>query len=48
MPIRAFTDALRAGYSPQTHGSTAGDLVVLGIWALLGIVLALRYFRWSP
>lgn len=48
LPIRAFTDALRAGYSPQTHGSAAGDFLVLAVWALFGVVLALRFFRWNP
>lgn len=48
LPIRAFTDALRAGYSPQTHGSETADLFVLALWAGLGIALALRYFRWNP
>lgn len=48
LPVRAFTDTLRAAYSPQTHGDTAGDFLVLALWAVLGIVLALRFFRWNP
>lgn len=47
-PIKALTDSLRAGYDPASHGPSAGSLLVLAAWAMIGIVLARRYFRWEP
>lgn len=47
-PIKAFTDALRACYDPTSHGPSAGDLLVLGVWALAGVLLTRRFFRWNP
>ena len=47
-PIKALTDGLRAGYDPASHGPSAGSLLVLTAWALIGIVLARRYFKWEP
>lgn len=47
-PIKALTDGLRAGYDPALHGLPAGDLAVLAVWALIGVSLAHRYFRWEP
>lgn len=47
-PIKAFTDALKACYDPQAHAGITGDLLVLVGWALAGVVLTRRYFRWNP
>jgi ABC-2 type transport system permease protein len=47
-PIKAFTDALRACYNPLARGGTSGDLTVLALWAIAGILLTRRYFRWNP
>ena len=47
-PIKALTDSLRAGYDPASHGPSTGSLLVLTVWAMIGIVLARRYFRWEP
>jgi ABC-2 type transport system permease protein len=47
-PIKALTDCLRAGYDPASHGPSAGSLIVLTAWTVLGIVLARRYFKWEP
>jgi ABC-2 type transport system permease protein len=47
-PIKALTDSLRAGYDPASHGPSAGSLLVLTVWTLIGIGLARRYFRWEP
>jgi ABC-2 type transport system permease protein len=47
-PIKALTDSLRAGYDPASHGPTAGSLLVLAAWTMIGIVLARRFFRWEP
>jgi len=47
-PIKALTDSLRAGYDPASNGPSAGSLLVLAAWTVLGVVLARRYFRWEP
>jgi ABC-2 type transport system permease protein len=48
LPIKALTDALRAGYDPAAHGGSVGNLAVLALWAIVGMALAHRYFRWEP
>jgi ABC-type multidrug transport system permease subunit len=47
-PIKALTDSLRAGYDPASHGPSPASLLVLAAWAMIGIVLARRFFRWEP
>jgi ABC-2 type transport system permease protein len=47
-PVKAFTDALRDCYNPLPHASPAGNIAVLTAWALVGIILTRRYFRWDP
>lgn len=49
-PIRDFFEAFFAAYSPNTVGAgfAWGDLLVVGIWGIAGLLLAIRYFRWSP
>lgn len=46
-PIKALADSLRATYDPAA-GQPLGALIVLCIWATLGIILARRYFKWQP
>jgi hypothetical protein len=29
-------------------GISWGDLAVLAVWGAAGVVLAMRFFRWSP
>jgi ABC-2 type transport system permease protein len=48
LPIKALTDGLRAGYDPAAHGWPLASLAVLAVWAVIGIALAHRYFRWEP
>ena len=47
-PIKAFTDALKACYNPGPHPGMAGDLLVLAVWMMAGVILTRRYFRWNP
>ena len=47
-PIKAFTDALRACYNPLYRGGIWGSVAVLAVWALAGVLLTRRYFRWDP
>lgn len=49
-PIRDFFEAFFAAYNPNTVGAGFewGDLLVVGIWGIAGLLLAIRYFRWTP
>ncbi len=49
-PIRDFFEAFFAAYNPNTVGSGFewGDLAVVAIWGLAGLLLAIRFFRWTP
>ncbi|MDQ3553505.1 MAG: hypothetical protein M3395_03720, partial [Chloroflexota bacterium] len=50
-PVRHLADILAAAYDPATP-LAAGDgwraMLVLGMWGAVGLVVALRTFRWSP
>jgi ABC-2 type transport system permease protein len=49
-PIRDFFEAFFAAYNPNTTGSGFewGDLLIVGIWGIAGLLLAIRFFRWTP
>lgn len=51
-PIKHFSHALIEAYNPTGVGTGSGfvawDLVVMGIWGVVGILLALRFFSWEP
>ncbi len=49
-PIRHFFQAMFTAWDPHTTGSgfEPGDLAVVAAWGLLGLVIAVRYFRWEP
>jgi ABC-2 type transport system permease protein len=47
-PLKALTDGLRATYDPAAPAARIEDLAVLAAWALVGILLAKRFFRWEP
>jgi ABC-2 type transport system permease protein len=49
-PIRHFFEAFFAAWSPQTVGAGFewGHLAVVAGWGVLGLVLAIRFFRWVP
>jgi ABC-2 type transport system permease protein len=49
-PIRHFFDAFLDAYVPAV-GSPAvswDNLAIVALWGVLGLLLALRYFRWTP
>ncbi len=48
-PVRPFQQALFASFDPSgSFGHPpAHDLVTLGLWALAGVVIAARTFRWE-
>jgi ABC-2 type transport system permease protein len=49
-PIRPFFVALLHAFDPHTAGTgiLPGRLAVLVAWGVVGTVVALRFFRWSP
>ena len=49
-PVRALAASLLAAYNPHTTGSGLnwGDLTVLAAWGVVGLIIAMRRFRWLP
>ena len=49
-PIRHLFEALFTAFDPNNTGSgyAWGHLAVVAAWGLLGLVLAVRFFRWTP
>ena len=52
-PIRHFNLAVFNAFDPRVahgvrHGFGWGHLAIMGIWALVAGVVAVRRFRWEP
>jgi ABC-2 type transport system permease protein len=48
-PVRPFFEAFFSAYVPGSGNSIAGhELLVVGIWGVAGLLLAIRFFRWTP
>lgn len=49
-PVRHFFEAFFTAWNPLTTGAGFewGDLAIVAAWGLLGLALALRFFRWEP
>jgi ABC-2 type transport system permease protein len=49
-PIRHLAEALLGAFDPTGAGPGIdwAALAIVGAWGLGGLILALRYFRWSP
>ena len=49
-PVRPFFEAFLAAYLPSggSGGVEWGSLAVVAIWGVAGLLLAVRFFRWSP
>jgi ABC-2 type transport system permease protein len=49
-PIRHFFEAFFAAWDPATVGAGFewGDLAIVAAWGALGLLLAIRFFRWTP
>jgi ABC-2 type transport system permease protein len=49
-PVRDFFEAFFHAYVPASHGSGLdwGNLLVVGIWGVAGLLVSIRFFRWSP
>ncbi|MEA2182893.1 MAG: type transport system permease protein [Solirubrobacteraceae bacterium] len=50
LPVKPFVDALLKAFNPHTIGvGIAGnDLAILAAWGAIGLVLAVRFFVWTP
>ena len=50
LPVKPFVDALSVAFDPRTTGAgiAAGDLAVLAAWGLVGLLIAVRFFVWTP
>ena len=49
-PIRHFFECFLTGYDPVTTGAGFewGHLAIVLLWGIAGLLLALRFFRWTP
>jgi ABC-2 type transport system permease protein len=49
-PVRHFFEAFYAAWDPAATGAAIewGHLAVVAGWGLVGLALAVRYFRWTP
>jgi ABC-2 type transport system permease protein len=52
-PVRHFVNAVFTAFDPRqasgpAHGWAWSDLAVVGAWAVVGVVVAVRSFRWEP
>jgi len=50
LPVKPFVEALTAAFDPRVHGAglEGSDLLVLAAWGLAGLLLAIRFFVWTP
>jgi ABC-2 type transport system permease protein len=49
-PVKHFATALEATFNPFVPGSGFqwGHLGMLALWTAIGVVVAVRFFRWEP
>jgi ABC-2 type transport system permease protein len=47
-PIRHFFEAFFGAYVPAGGGLEWGNLAAVAAWGVAGLLLAVRYFRWTP
>jgi ABC-2 type transport system permease protein len=50
-PVRHFFEAFFNAYVPASGGGTGlewGNLAAVAAWGVAGLLLAVRYFRWTP
>jgi len=50
LPVKPFVDALTIAFDPRTAGAgiAGGDLALLSGWGVAGLLLAMRFFVWTP
>jgi len=49
-PIRHFFESFFAAFDPATTGTgiELGNLAIVAAWGLVGLLIAMRWFRWTP
>jgi ABC-2 type transport system permease protein len=49
-PVKPFSEALQTAFNPFETGSgfEPKDLAVIAIWGVIGVVVAIRTFKWEP
>jgi ABC-2 type transport system permease protein len=47
-PVRHFFEAFFNAYVPGAGGLEWGNLAAVAAWGVAGLLLAVRYFRWTP
>jgi ABC-2 type transport system permease protein len=47
-PIRHYAEAMLASFIESSIGFPGDELLVVAIWGIVGMLLALRFFRWEP
>jgi ABC-2 type transport system permease protein len=47
-PVRHFFEAFFDAYVPGGGGLDWGNLATVVAWGIVGLLLAVRYFRWTP
>lgn len=47
-PVRHFFEAFFNAYVPGGGGLEWGNLAAVAAWGVAGLLLAVRYFRWTP
>jgi ABC-2 type transport system permease protein len=47
-PLEHLVGALGRGFLPGSHGAAWGDLAILAVWGVAGLIAALWRFRWTP
>jgi ABC-type multidrug transport system permease subunit len=49
-PVKHFAVALEDTFNPFVRGSGFqwGHLAVMALWTVIGVVVAVRFFRWEP
>jgi ABC-2 type transport system permease protein len=50
LPVKPLVDALTVVFDPRTNGAgiAGGDLAILAAWGVVGLLIALRTFGWTP
>jgi len=48
-PVYHFSQAMKNAYfSPAGNGWRGGDLLIIGVWGIAGVILAVSFFSWEP